>query len=130
MADARMRQFSTRVLKITDYMATTRQILENLGTIPLDATIDKLGTDMKVAKSVFSVAGGAVKIAVQMNVTMNAEKIAAGLVMGGYIEPTIPFGDYMHNNDGVGEYFKNPGKEYNDRPTGGPSGINARWQPI
>ncbi len=130
MADARMRQFSTRVLKITDYMATTRQILENLGTIPLDATIDKLGTDMKVAKSVFSVAGGAVKIAVQMNVTMNAEKISAGLVMGGYIKPTQEFGDYMLANDGVGEYFKNPGKEYNDRPTGGPSGTNARWQPI
>lgn len=130
MADAKMREFSTRVLKITDYMATTRQILENLGTIPLDATIDKLGTDMKVAKSVFSVAGGAVKIAVQMNVTMNAEKIAAGLVMGGYIEPTVPFGDYMQKNDGVGEYFKGPKTAYEDRPTGGPNGSTARWQPV
>jgi len=130
MADERMRQFSTRVLKIADYMTTTRRILENLNTIPLDATIDKLGTDMKVAKSVFSVAGGAVKIAVQMNVTMNAEKIAAGLVMGGYIEPTIPFGDYMQQNDGVGEYFKGPKNQYEDRPAGNKVGDYAQWQKI
>ena len=130
MADARMRQFSTRVLKITDYMATTRQILENLGTIPLDATIDAIGKDMKVAKSVFSVAGGAVKIAVQMNVTMNAEKIAAGLVMAGYIAPTQEFGDYMQTNDGVGEYFKGPANKYNYNTVGGPSGDHAEWKPI
>jgi len=128
MADERLQQFSTRVLKITDYMATTRQILENLGTIPLDATIDKLGTDMKVAKSVFSVAGGAVKIAVQMNVTMNAEKVAAGLVMGGYIEAKPAFKTYMQENDGVGEYFNDPAAKFERGGYGGPSS-NAVWSP-
>lgn len=127
MADERLQQFSTRVLKITDYMTTTRQILENLDVIPLDATIDRLGTDMKVAKSVFSVAGGAVKIAVQMNVTMNAEKISAGMIAGGYVVPTTEFGNYMQANDGVGEYFDNPDKTYDTRGSHG--GPNSVWSP-
>lgn len=112
MADARMREFSTRVLKITDYVATTRRILENLNAIPLDATIDNLGANMKVAKSVFSIAGGAVKIAVNMNVTMNAEKMAAGLVMSGYVKPTQDFENFLLTKDGNGDTYSTENKDW------------------
>ena len=71
-----------------------------------------MGRDMKVANKVMSINGGAVKVSVNLNVTMNAEKMAAAMVVGGYLKPEDEFGDYLQNNDGIGEMFVNPGVKY------------------
>lgn len=129
MAQDKMQQYSTRVSAIVGYIAQTRKILEDLGTIPLDATIDKLGNNMSVAKSAFSIAGGAVKINVQLNVTMNAEKLSTGLVVGGYLKASDEFDRYLLTNDGVGEMYNSPVNTYNNRPDGIATGENSALAP-
>ena len=100
--------FEDRVTAIVNHTKTVRSILENLATIPLDATIDRMERDMKVAKTTMSINGGAVNVNVVMNVTMNAEKMAGSLVMGGFVKPSDSFKKYMQDNDGVGEQFESP----------------------
>jgi hypothetical protein len=60
-----------------------------------------------------------------MNVTMNAEKISAGLVMGGYVKPTDGFGEYLNTSDGVGERFDSPVGLYKRQATG--VAANSVW---
>jgi hypothetical protein len=111
-AQDRLNQFSERATAIVQKITQVRDIIAGIGTIPLDATIDALGENMRVANTSLSVAGGAVNINVQLNVTMNAEKMAANLVVGGYVRPTQEFENYVKTNDGVGEHFNNPATGY------------------
>jgi hypothetical protein len=115
-------EFAGRTEAIIEHTRKMKDMLENLDTIPIDATIDQMGRNMKIAKKIMEINGGAVKVAVQVNLTMNAEKMAAGLVANGYIEPTQQFGEYMQNNDGIGEQFKNPSVKYESRTD------NAQWR--
>ena len=108
LSQKRLDDFEDRVTAIVAHTKTIRSILENLGTIPLDATIEKLESNMKLAKTSMSVNGGAVNINVNMTVNMNAEKMAGSLVMSGYVKPTDSFKRYMQDNDGVGEQFNSP----------------------
>ena len=115
-------EFAGRTEAIIEHTRKMKDMLENLDTIPIDATIDQMGRNMKIARKIMEINGGAVKVAVQVNLTMNAEKMAAGLVASGYIEPTTGFGEYMQNNDGIGEQFNNPTNKYESRTD------NATWR--
>jgi len=81
--------------KITERLTGVRQIIENLPELKLDALIEETKDNMNVANKSFSIAGGAVKIQVQMNVNMNAMKLAGELVMNGYVKPTDEFNKYL-----------------------------------
>jgi hypothetical protein len=91
-----------RVTALVTHVSMMRGILQDLDSISIDATIDRLEKNMSVAKQAFSVNGGAVNISVNLNVTMNAEKMAAALVLGGYVDASTEFGDYMKTG------YKNP----------------------
>lgn len=108
LSQKRLDDFEARVTAIVAHTDKIRSILEDLGTIPLDATIEKLERNMKVAKTSMSINGGAVNINVNMTVNMNAEKMAGSLVMSGYVKPSDSFKKYMQDNDGVGEQFNSP----------------------
>jgi hypothetical protein len=99
--------FETRITALRDHVETVRSILANIGEIDLEGTINDVKSGMKVAKSVMKINGGAVNISVNMTVNMNAEKMAAALVMGGYIDPQPDFGTFLMNNDGVEDKFEN-----------------------
>jgi hypothetical protein len=105
-------EFAGRTEAIVEHTRKMKEMLENLDSIPIDATVDQMGRNMKIARKIMEINGGAVRVAVQVNLTMNAEKMAAGLVANGYIQPTDQFGEYMQNNDGIGEQFKNPSVKY------------------
>jgi hypothetical protein len=55
--------------------------------------------------------------------------MAAALVMGGYVSGNEDFNNYLQSNDGVGEYYENPGKGYKyggaKTPTTGPNAIRT-----
>ena len=111
-AQDKLDAFADRVSAVVEHTRTIRGILENLADISLDATIDKLESNMRVAKTTMSINGGAVNINVMLNVTMDVEKMAAALVMGGYVSPNDDFDKYLQTNDGAGEYYENPGTNY------------------
>lgn len=117
-AQDKLDAFAERVDAVVEHTRTIRGILENLADVSLDATIDKLESNMRVSKTTMSINGGAVNVNVMLNVTMNAEKIAGALVMGGYVKANETFDAYLQNNDGVGEYYENPGTNYS---YGGPA---------
>jgi len=108
LSQSRLDAFEARVTAIVAHTKTIRSILENLGTIPLNATIENLERNMKVAKTSMSINGGAVNINVSMTVNMNAEKMAGSLVMSGFVKPSDAFKKYMQTNDGFDEQFDNP----------------------
>jgi hypothetical protein len=108
LSQSRLDAFEARVTAIVDHTKKIRLILEDLGTIPLNATIEKLESNMKVAKTSMSINGGAVNVNVSMTVNMNAEKMAGSLVMSGFVKPTDSFQKYMQTNDGFGEQFDSP----------------------
>lgn len=124
LSEVKFDNFRFRLDAMVKHTASVREILENLDEIPLDATIEKLEENMKVAKTTMSINGGAVNVNVKLNVTMNAEKMAAALVMGGYVAPNGDFNNYLQTNDGVGEYYENPGKNYTYGTT-----TNAKFTP-
>ena len=111
-AQDKLDAFADRVSAVVEHTRTIRGILENLADISLDATIDKLESNMRVAKTTMSINGGAVNVNVMLNVTMNSEKIAAALVMEGYVEANPAFKTFLQDNDGAGEYYENPGQGY------------------
>lgn len=117
-AQDKLDAFADRVIAVVEHTRTIRGILENLADISLDATIDKLESNMRVSKTTMSINGGAVNVNVMLNVTMNSEKIAAALVMEGYVAANPDFNNYLLNNNGVGEYYENPGTNYS---YGGPA---------
>jgi hypothetical protein len=87
-----------RVKSLVEHAGKMNAILNDLGNIELNATIDALEKNMKVAKSTFEVKGGAVQVNVQLNVTMNAEKLAGQMVLDGYLAPSTEFGQYLQKD--------------------------------
>ena len=100
---------------IVESVRMVNDVLKNLDKVDINATIDALESNMKLANTSLKIAGGAVNVNVQLNVTMNAEKMAAQLVASGYVKPTEEFNEYMQNTDGIGEQFTSPETKYNDR---------------
>jgi len=88
-----------RVKALLQHSADMNKILNDLGNIDINATIDRLEKGMNVAKQTFNVAGGAVKINVNLNVTMNAEKMAGQMVLDGYLAPSTEFNEYLQNEN-------------------------------
>lgn len=81
------------VTKITEI----RSIIENLPDIKLETLIDEVKDNMVFTYKPLEVAGGAVKINIQMNVNMNAMKLAGELVMDGYVRPTPEFDNFLQD---------------------------------
>lgn len=115
LAQEKLDNFAARAAAVVQHTAKVKEILENLDAVPINAVVNGMGENMKIANKVMSVNGGAVKVSVNLNVTMNAEKMASALVVGGYLEPTDNFGEYMQNTDGVGEMFSSPDTKYATR---------------
>lgn len=105
LADDRMKQFRDRLLSVSDHVSSIREIMEDLGEIPLDATLDAISENMRVAKTTMSVNGGAVVVKVAMTVNMNAQKMSEELVMKGFVAPTDQFKDFLTTTDGVDDFF-------------------------
>lgn len=105
LADDRMEQFRDRLLSVSDHVSSIREIMEDLGEIPLDATLDAISENMRVAKTTMSVNGGAVVVKVAMTVNMNAQKMSEELVMKGFVAPTDQFKDFLTTTDGVDDFF-------------------------
>jgi hypothetical protein len=97
LSQRKLDEFERRVTAIVNHVGKVRQILEGMGTMTLDATLDKFGKDLSVAKQTFSIAGGAVNVHVRLNVTMNAEKLAGAMVVNGYLDPSKDFGQYLQS---------------------------------
>jgi hypothetical protein len=112
IASSNLDGFLLRLGSLLHTTTTARDILANLSEISLDGTIDKIAENMNVAKTTMSINGGAVTVKVNLNVSMNAEKMAASLVMNGFVKANDDFDKYLQTNDGVGEYYENPGKNY------------------
>jgi hypothetical protein len=85
---SKLTAFAERLTATVKHIGKVRQILEDLPTMTLDATIGRMGKDMTVAKKTFEIAGGAVQVNVRLNLTMNAEKLSSALVLGGFVQPT------------------------------------------
>jgi hypothetical protein len=111
----KLSQFEDRLVMIVESVRMVNDVLRNLDKVDINATIDKLESNMKLANTSLKIAGGAVNVNVQLNVTMNAEKMAAQLVASGYVLPTGDFDEFMQNTDGIGEQFTSPETKYNDR---------------
>jgi hypothetical protein len=112
---AKLGQFEDRLVMIVESVRMVNDVLKNLDKVDINATIDALESNMKLANTSLKIAGGAVNVNVQLNVTMNAEKMAAQLVASGYVKPTDDFDEFMQNTDGIGEQFTSPETKYNDR---------------
>ena len=105
LADDRMEQFRDRLLSVSDHISSIRQIMEDIGEIPLDATLNAIADNMKVAKTTMSINGGAVVVKVAMTVNMNAQKMSEELVMKGFVSPTDEFKGFLTTTNGVDDFF-------------------------
>jgi hypothetical protein len=105
LADDRTEQFRDRLLSVSDHISSIREIMEDIGEIPLDATLDAIANNMKVAKTTMSINNGAVVVKVAMTVNMNAQKMSEELVMKGFVAPSNEFRDFLNTTDGVDDFF-------------------------
>jgi hypothetical protein len=105
LSDEKLSAFELRITALQAHVGKVRDILANIGEIDIQGTVNDMQKGMKVAKSVMTINGGAVVVSVNMTVNMNAEKMAAALVMGGYLKASDEFGPYLLNEDGVGDTF-------------------------
>jgi hypothetical protein len=103
----KLEAFEVRITALKDHVGKVRDILADIGTIDLTGAITDVQKSMKVGKSVMTVNGGAVVVSVNMTVNMNAEKMSAALVMGGYIQPQQEFGDFLLTHNGREDVFAN-----------------------
>jgi hypothetical protein len=87
------------VLSIVHVAETVKGILQNLGAIDIDAAIEDYNGGNNVASSAITINGGAVNVTVNMNVTMDAMKLAGQLVIAGTVEPTADFNSYLANHE-------------------------------
>jgi hypothetical protein len=101
-----MTQFQERLTALVEHTSMINDILSDLETVRLDATIENLESNMRLAKTSMKIAGGAVNVNVQLNVTMDAQKISESLIMNGYVVATDDFTKFMQLNDGVNDTFK------------------------
>ena len=98
--------FETRITALRAHVETVRSILANIGEIDLEGTVNDMQKDMKVAKSVMTINGGAVNISVNMTVNMNAEKMAGALIMGGYIDANKEYDKFLNDHNGVEDVYE------------------------
>lgn len=105
LADDRTEQFRDRLLSVSDHISSIREIMEDIGEIPLDATLNAIASNMKVAKTTMSINNGAVVVKVAMTVNMNAQKMSEELVMKGFVAPSNEFRDFLNTTDGVDDFF-------------------------
>ena len=98
--------FETRITALRAHIETVRSILANIGEIDLEGTVNDMQKDMKVAKSVMTINGGAVNISVNMTVNMNAEKMAGALIMGGYIDANKEYDKFLNDHNGVEDVYE------------------------
>jgi hypothetical protein len=112
LSDEKLSAFELRITALQAHVGKVRDILANIGEIDIQGTVNDMQKGMKVAKSVMTINGGAVVVSVNMTVNMNAEKMAAALVMGGYLEASPEFGPYLLEKDGVGDTFEAATKDY------------------
>jgi hypothetical protein len=106
LGEDRMTQFQERLTALVEHTSMINDILSDLETVRLDATIENLESNMRLAKTSMKIAGGAVNVNVQLNVSMNAQKISESLIMNGYVVATEDFTKFMQLNDGVNDTFK------------------------
>ena len=106
LGEDRMTQFQERLTALVEHTSMINDILSDLETVRLDATIENLESNMRLAKTSMKIAGGAVNVNVQLNVTMDAQKISESLIMNGYVVATDDFTKFMQLNDGVNDTFK------------------------
>ena len=112
LSDEKLSAFELRITALKAHVGKVRDILANIGEIDIQGTVNDMQKGMKVAKSVMTINGGAVVVSVNMTVNMNAEKMAAALVMGGYVGASPEFGKYLLNEDGVGDTFEAATADY------------------
>lgn len=112
LSDEKLSAFELRITALQAHVGKVRDILANIGEIDIQGTVNDMQKGMKVAKSVMTINGGAVVVSVNMTVNMNAEKMAAALVMGGYVGASNEFGKYLLNEDGVGDTFEAATADY------------------
>ena len=98
LTDAKIMEFETRLVAIVEHVRMVNDALANLDKVGVNATIERLGTNMKLANQVMKINGGAVNVNVQLNVTMNAEKLAGQMVLGGYLAPSKDFEGYLQSS--------------------------------
>lgn len=110
LTEAKMEQFSKTLTGIVGHVKMINEALRDLDTIGINATIDRVGSNMKIAKQSLQIAGGAVQVNVQLNLTVNTEKMAQALVLGGFVSPSTGYKealqtDYMDDNrfDGLNQ---------------------------
>lgn len=106
LGEDRMTQFQERLTALVEHTSMINDILSDLETVRLDATIENLESNMRLAKTSIKIAGGSVNVNVQLNVTMNAQKMSESLIMAGFVQATDDFTKFMQLNDGVDDTFK------------------------
>jgi hypothetical protein len=89
---------AAQVLSIVTMANTVRDILADLPTIDIGTTIEDFNNGSNLAQAAVSVNGGAVNVTVNMNVTMDAMKLAGQLVVAGTVQATPDFEDYLQND--------------------------------
>jgi hypothetical protein len=82
-------------------ISETAAALDALDLVTLDAAIEGFGANMNVVKKKFEINGGKVQINVNMNVTMNAQRMAETLVIDGFVQASQEFGDYVNSPESV-----------------------------
>jgi hypothetical protein len=90
---------TAQVLSIVTMANTVRDILADLPTIDIGTAIEDFNNGSNLAQAAVSVNGGAVNVTVNMNVTMDAMKLAGQLVVAGTVQATPDFDNYLQNDD-------------------------------
>jgi hypothetical protein len=108
LTEAKMQEFEGTLTRIVEHVRMINTALMDLDKVNINTTIDRFGNNMRVAKQALSIAGGAVNVNVQLNMTINAEKISQALVLGGFVKPSQDYAnelqtDYKDNQtfDGI-----------------------------
>jgi hypothetical protein len=90
---------TAQVLSIVTMANEVRDILADLPTIDIGTTIEDFNNGSNLAQAAVSVNGGAVNVTVNMNVTMDAMKLAGQLVVAGTVQATPDFDSYLQNDN-------------------------------
>ena len=90
---------TAQVLSIVTMANEVRDILADLPTIDIGTAIEDFNNGSNLAQAAVSVNGGAVNVTVNMNVTMDAMKLAGQLVVAGTVQATPDFDNYLQKDN-------------------------------
>jgi len=90
---------TAQVWSIVSMANEVRDILAGLPVIDIGTAIEDFNNGSNLAQAAVSVNGGAVNVTVNMNVTMDAMKLAGQLVVAGTVQATPDFDEYLQNGD-------------------------------